>query len=736
MSRYHHQKQPRGNHGGAKPFTLTAPPGSKLGLHVMQGGVVRQVNSSSIFKGLIYELDVIIKVNDIDLVDRDAQEILEIMASLSNQTRRFTVISRSTSSSPSTSASRTRGSAPSSKRLTMAGGIEMGGSDTSSSSSPMFEVNENGTVYDDETSKFTDDTKPRSSSNSGHASKRYAYGDSDVDIAEMRQRRKRKWCVALFSIAICLLLALAAAAIVVGTTGTEKAKLAALQEIEDDNSRCFPGRIQERYSTILWLSLDSETVPPGLDDAEMEKAIQDGYNQASNICDDVCSRWMYQATVLSVTDPEEFGYLSDYKTYKVNAYLSQYNCAEGEEFATVFPNRRRKLANIHKPVRGGGEASSSRFESTTRSLREDDLTFTGIILEVEERLKGALIEEVSIRSSDETMTVYQRNGPSDMMRGPGKGKGGKGSEKSCKSGKGKGGTGSSAKSSKTCAPSLMPSSEPSSEPSLSPTGPPSLSFSPSSQPSSEPSFQPSMGPTDTCENGSVSDSCVCPPGYFGDRCDQCATSNDPQCTGECISDSNGNPICYCETVVVDALTNLAGQNGLADAEANGENIVVATSMGSYGTGYTLRARGTYTAGVTFADAKYANRNGGMPGPGAEGDVNNPCGTIPDIWCDDVGNNSEFGTRTDRGDAFLDLCVIPYNGGDSCPGVPDLNSMNLIDWGEYNDAHIYDAQYMNGANNPIGFYLKEYFPSNNAGSLFVDIYGPATLGECFDGATPP
>ena len=86
--------------GNNNTFTLTAPPGHKIGIHVVSNGFVRKVNPTSMFYGRIQEKDKIVDVNGISLEGKDSQEILQIMGALNahGETRIFHVLSSSSSS--------------------------------------------------------------------------------------------------------------------------------------------------------------------------------------------------------------------------------------------------------------------------------------------------------------------------------------------------------------------------------------------------------------------------------------------------------------------------------------------------------------------------------------------------------------------------------------------------------------------------------------------------------------
>ena len=59
-------------------------------------------------------------------------------------------------------------------------------------------------------------------------------------------------------------------------------------------------------------------------------------------------------------------------------------------------------------------------------------------------------------------------------------------------------------------------------------------------------------------------------------------------------------------------------------------------------------------------------------------------------------------------------------------------MNSIDWGDYNLAHVYQAQQTITGTGTVSFYIADLEFPNNEGELFVDIFGPGTSGDCFDG----
>ncbi|MBN2847625.1 MAG: hypothetical protein JXP72_04125 [Coriobacteriia bacterium] len=117
--------------------------------------------------------------------------------------------------------------------------------------------------------------------------------------------------------------------------------------------------------------------------------------------------------------------------------------------------------------------------------------------------------------------------------------------------------------------------------------------------------------------------------------------------------------------------------------ANTITPTLSTFVLEEGKTYTLRASGTAFAGDTIEfDAKYSitQRISG------------------DTWTDLVSG------YTSEGPELLDLFV---NGA---PG----------DWGAFNEAHVYTTQVV-GTGEKLALHIYDIYPSNNTGSLTVEIY---------------
>jgi hypothetical protein len=113
-------------------------------------------------------------------------------------------------------------------------------------------------------------------------------------------------------------------------------------------------------------------------------------------------------------------------------------------------------------------------------------------------------------------------------------------------------------------------------------------------------------------------------------------------------------------------------------------VVTSSVSLSSGTWYRFEVSGTYNAGDSItADAEYSYR---------------PVGPGTHVWQEPVENYESYGPD------LLDLMV---NNG-------------FVDWGPYNDSHIYTVDFM-GLGNAVTFQINDFYPSNDSGNLNVKIY---------------
>jgi hypothetical protein len=102
-----------------------------------------------------------------------------------------------------------------------------------------------------------------------------------------------------------------------------------------------------------------------------------------------------------------------------------------------------------------------------------------------------------------------------------------------------------------------------------------------------------------------------------------------------------------------------------------------------GSTYFLKAYGVADAGDTIDfDAKYSKTNR----------------ITEDTWTDEVSGYKTYGSQ------LLDLYVNDIN----------------VDWGVYNDAHIYWYE-ITGNNEPLSAYINDIYYPNNIGNLYIDIF---------------